>query len=372
MRVATMTNILRALEGHILTRRCVGDTLSPHLLLLEPGMKLSAQYTYLGTPEVLGALQCEEPATVILAAPKGCGELPKWSGSLVVTDLELIPLYNLMAKAVTDSGEQTLSNFFSDLFENRLQDIDELEQRAAALPKKILPFISCIVIRRMSPADPVLQEQMLRDLAKIFPQDNFGFYKNDIVILHSMAERLLGNFDWDADALTEYLHKYEAYCGVSHATRFRNHLQTLWRLASETVHLGRIMQRDGMSDCIYAYQDYGMYYIIDLCANEFLQVHNHDDLIYLVHPAIIAICRYDNSHNTNLRDVLFYYLLSHCSLNKTAQRLYMHRNTVLNKLNKIEEITHLSIQDGYLQVYLIFSCLIMRYYERYLGKQVAL
>jgi len=80
--MATMTNILRALEGHILSRRCVGDMLSPHLLLLEPGMALSSQYTYLGTPEVLMELQCTEPVTIILAAPKGCGELPEDRGFL--------------------------------------------------------------------------------------------------------------------------------------------------------------------------------------------------------------------------------------------------------------------------------------------------
>ena len=290
----------------------------------------------------------------------------------MVTDLPLIPLYNLMAKALTQSGEQTVEQFFADLLDGKVTDEEELRQRTQALPKPLRDFISCIVIRRKNPADPIVREQMLRDLETIFPEDNYCFYQNDLVVLHTMSERLLGGVDWDTDALTAYLHQYGAFCGVSHSTRYRNHINTLYRQSSQTAHLGRIMQRDGLSDCIFAYQDYGMYYIIDLCAQRFLQVHNHDDLIYLVHPAIIAICRYDNSHNTNLRDVLFYYLLSHCSLNKTAQRLYMHRNTVLNKLNKIEEITYLSIQDGYLQVYLIFSCLIMRYYELYLGKKVVL
>lgn len=370
--MASMTGVLRALEGHILSHRCMSDVLSPHLLLLEPGMALSPLYTYLGTPDMLNSVETSEPVTVFLSGGKRDTELPRLQGTLVLTDLELIPLYNRMAQALNDTVEQNIETFFSDLIEERITDEEMLEQRIAVLPKPIQLFISCIVIRRTNPADPLVQEQMLRELERIFPQDNFCFYKNDIVVLHSMAERVLGGFDWDTEALTGYLHKFDAYCGVSHATRFRNHIKTLWRLSSETAHIGRILQRDGMSDCIFAYQDYGMYYIIDLCANEFLQVHNHDDLIYLVHPAIIAICRYDNAHNTNLRDVLFYYLLSHCSLNKTAQRLYMHRNTVLNKLNKIEEITRISIQDGYLQVYLIFSCLIMRYYEKYLGKQVAL
>ena len=49
-----------------------------------------------------------------------------------------------------------------------------------------------------------------------------------------------------------------------------------------------------------------------------------------------------------------------------------HKCEMLDIFDYINPYLGNSIQDGYLQVYLIFSCLIMRYYERYLGKQVAL
>lgn len=109
-----------------------------------------------------------------------------------------------------------------------------------------------------------------------------------------------------------------------------------------------------------------MYYIIDLCAQKYMELHHHNDLIYLIHPSIIKICRYDAQHKSNLRDVLYYYLLSGCNLNRTAQAIYMHRNTILNKLNKISEIAEIPLEDGYTRHRMIMSCLIMRYYEEYI------
>ena len=103
-----------------------------------------------------------------------------------------------------------------------------------------------------------------------------------------------------------------------------------------------------------------------------MDLHHHDDLIYLIHPSIIKICRYDATHKTNLRDVLFYYLLCGCSLNRTAAAMYMHRNTVLNKLNRINEITEIPLEDGYTQQRMIMSCIIMRYYEDYLHLSIRL
>lgn len=144
---------------------------------------------------------------------------------------------------------------------------------------------------------------------------------------------------------------------------------TLYFIASSTIRLGCKLHRFSGDKRVFSYEDYSMYYIIDLCATKYIETHHHNDLI---HPSIIKICRYDAEHKSNLRDVLYYYLLCACSLNKTASAMYMHRNTVLNKLNKINEITEIPLEDGYTRHRMIMSCLIMRYYEDYLGLTIRL
>lgn len=54
---------------------------------------------------------------------------------------------------------------------------------------------------------------------------------------------------------------------------------------------------------------------------------------------------YDNSHTSNLMETLYYYLEHECSIKKTADHEVVHRNTILYKFNKIEQILGISIND---------------------------
>ena len=51
---------------------------------------------------------------------------------------------------------------------------------------------------------------------------------------------------------------------------------------------------------------------------------------------------------------------------------YMHRNTVINKLNKIVELTGVDLTDGGLCQRLTFSCQMIQYYERVMGMNMNL
>ncbi|MDF2908429.1 MAG: hypothetical protein K0R34_3750 [Herbinix sp.] len=56
----------------------------------------------------------------------------------------------------------------------------------------------------------------------------------------------------------------------------------------------------------------------------------------------------------------------------TAQALYMHRNTVQNKINKISEIITIPLDNGYVQQRMIISYYIMKYYEIYMNSALKL
>ena len=115
-----------------------------------------------------------------------------------------------------------------------------------------------------------------------------------------------------------------------------------------------------------------MYCAIDLCAQRFMELHGTDDIISLVHPAIIQITRYDRQHNNNLRDILYSYLKNDRNLIKTAADTYMHRNTIINKINRVQELVNLDLEDDELRQRLLFSCQIIRYYERVLKLKLKL
>lgn len=77
-----------------------------------------------------------------------------------------------------------------------------------------------------------------------------------------------------------------------------------------------------------------MMIVLDYCVQEYVQRNGHTDICYLAHPALVHIARYDARCGTNLRQVLYQYLVFGGNVQRAAAALYMHRNTVMNKLKK--------------------------------------
>lgn len=93
--------------------------------------------------------------------------------------------------------------------------------------------------------------------------------------------------------------------------------------------------------------------------------------ILLTHPDITRLYYYDVENNSNLLDVLSAYLSCGQNVNQTSQMLYMHRNTVLNKLNKIEEFLQHEFDYTTDHFLLLLSCMILRYQHQYTQRNVS-
>ena len=55
-------------------------------------------------------------------------------------------------------------------------------------------------------------------------------------------------------------------------------------------------------------------------------------------------------------------------IDQTAKCMYMHRNTVINKLEKIRKITHLDLDDSNIQLDLMLSILVIEHYQQSLSQ----
>lgn len=265
------------------------------------------------------------------------------------------------------------ASFISDIIDGHLTSAEEIENRVRFLPYPLKEISIFILIQfdeteiSNPPYDYVIQE-----LKMIFPNTNIAMYQNDIAILYTQDGRPQGKLNFDYDKLTALLKNHGAYCGISYYSHYPHRLRTLYLLASASIRFGRTFHRKNFPDRIFAHEDYSLYYIVELCAQQYMELHKHTNLIYLIHPSIIKIYRYDEQHGSNLGDVLYHYLLCGCNLARTARTMYMHRNTILNKLNKINEIIDIPLEDGYTQQRMLMSCLFARYYEEYLHMTIPL
>ncbi len=64
------------------------------------------------------------------------------------------------------------------------------------------------------------------------------------------------------------------------------------------------------------------------------------DILYQMHHHLLGpIIEYDKKHHTELEDTLYNYLMFDSNQKAMAEALFMHRNTINYRLNKIKEIT---------------------------------
>ena len=83
----------------------------------------------------------------------------------------------------------------------------------------------------------------------------------------------------------------------------------------------------------------------------------------LLHPAVAAIKEYDRQHKTDYYETLFSYLKNERRHQQTAKELFIHRNTLFLRLEKIQDLWPMDLEDTEERFYLLFSF----YQDRYAG-----
>lgn len=77
------------------------------------------------------------------------------------------------------------------------------------------------------------------------------------------------------------------------------------------------------------------------------------------HEALKKLTAYDASTHTELSNTLRTYVLCGCSLSQAADALFLHRNTLRNRLCRIEEVTGLDLADSDTQFDIRFSYMLI-------------
>ena len=299
----------------------------------------------------------------------------------------LSTLYNRLTKAIAkrfekhavvtpgaDAQQQDrLLQLWRQIRSRTMQGTVEIQQQLRQLCPNYQPYVRLIVVVPDEQAKREDWTAPLQQLRAAMPGCclflNKDMVDEEIVGFQFFDRQTFGVIENEAN-ITAALKQNKLRMMVSNSTRDYGKLNTLYSLTRRTG-LGAERLNLQRGERIYHYERYGMYQIIDLCTQRYMSLFSHSDIMYLVHPIVVHLTRYDESHRTNLRDVLFYYLQNSQDLKRTAETLYMHRNTVANKINQIRSICSIDFEDGGLCQRLLFSCQVILYYERVLQQRLS-
>lgn len=92
--------------------------------------------------------------------------------------------------------------------------------------------------------------------------------------------------------------------------------------------------------------------------------YKKEELMNFINEDIYQIFLYDQANKSEFIDTIYLYLLTNKSLNETAKRLYIHKNTITYRLEKIKELFSLDFFDYNKNINYISSIHILYFLQR--------
>lgn len=123
--------------------------------------------------------------------------------------------------------------------------------------------------------------------------------------------------------------------GISNSFSGLHHLRKYYEQAQIALRIGTDKNPHFWS---YAFKDYFMEYVCEKLNKDFSPEQ-------LVHPGIYKLMRSDASRDTAYIDTIIRFIQRDFNVSQTANDLYMHRTTLLKKLDKIRSIAGIRFDD---------------------------
>ncbi len=180
-------------------------------------------------------------------------------------------------------------------------------------------------------------------LSRLLSEQSTGIY----AIPYQKNLVILCNYDLidPSDFQTDFVHFLQTnnyYAAYSLPFRSVHQIPDAYRQTLQTLN-----QHMASAGQLYASTNNVIPYITDIV--------RQNSLLDLTHPLTNAIKAYDEAHHTEYYETLFSYLKNERNHQLTSQELFIHRNTLFKRLQKMHELWEFSLEDPDKRFYLLYS-----------------
>lgn len=241
----------------------------------------------------------------------------------------------LAQSKVPASPYATLKTIFSEILQNlpvsqsNLNHALDLTQKNSSQFNDAAGVWVCIVIRSANKGKNLPADYLCSSLEKLLPDCSTITYEHALVSFcrYNKAKICVSDFD---TILTPYLQDMNFRAGIS--MPFEN----IFKSRSYYVQATNALQMGSQQDpqkLIYNFMDYALPYMLQHCIGEF-----EPELIFS--PGLSHILHYKGG--ADYWETLKRYLDNECNASRTASEMYLHRSTLLPRLEKIKTFVDLN------------------------------
>ena len=281
--------------------------------------------------------------------------------------VSLFQQYAALQKVDSCESEEGLADYLDDLITLKLTDPQIFRERTEKISIPHNCWYQCILIGSQNErGDAVVDKVLLKKLGLIFPQGKIAEYENMILVFLPKSDR--HKAPCDETALQTLLSARAARACIGGQTRNLCYFRQVYLQTRSEFLIGMKLRPEQR---ILHGEDYQIYQIIDLSARDSQSFHG-ENLVYLCCPRYTELYRHDLEKHDNLCHVLECYIANNCNTTQTAKALFLHRNTLINKIARIEEILGESLDSSTLRLNCMFSASVIEYAEKYRKEDILL
>ncbi|QCX34414.1 hypothetical protein FDN13_12295 [Caloramator sp. E03] len=227
-------------------------------------------------------------------------------------------------------------HFIIRLLNNELNDpltIEEKLKTLGWLPKKNLRLLYFVYNQKDNFNIPLVYIKNVLD-AEICNSKSVIFNDGIALIIESNNEEVINKkFIESLEAIAS---KYMLKCGISINFNKIDNLKKYLRQCLAAIDSAEHLKR---KNSVYLYEEYAIYHALSLCINEI-------DIKELCYPPLLNLIEFDNKNHTKYTLTLFTYLESGLNMCLSAKKLFIHHNTMRFRIEKIQNMLNINLDDG--------------------------
>lgn len=261
--------------------------------------------------------------------------------------------YIMRMHGVDNAKDRVYNDLMIDIF-NGIPS-EQIKSRALAGEMKF-PQKMCIaaVKPRYFHGDNYVNETLSKNLRQMFPEERSVYYHKAMIVLFAIQENEHDLPQSKKDLLTSLCAQEHLIIGISNPYTKLNSTRYYYDQAIKTIDLAMRMESDGD---VFEYKDFAFF---DMLSKE----PSDCKVVLFCHPALSVLRSYDAGNGSQLYDTLKAYVMNGFNQNLTAASLFLHRNTLAYRKQKIVSLTGIDFENTETQFMLHYSFLIDGYLDK--------
>lgn len=202
----------------------------------------------------------------------------------------------------------------------------------------------CMVVETAKSSNAFSTLHVRSDIESCFPESKTLLYNGEIVAILKMTStsQMMKS---DLQSLQEICEEHGLFAGLSNEFHSISDLPAFYTQALRAIEMGSCHANE---PSLFVYRNYYQDHLFHLFTQK-------ESARIFCHPQMLYLLNYDKNHDSELAKTLYMFLVNERNHSAAAKELFVHRNTFIYRMKKINDMLDIDYENYTERQYLILS-----------------